>query len=335
MEIVDLRSLIRSILSANYKSGNGFVMPECKLISLINHVSTIFDGEPALLELDGDYKIIGDIHGDIISLLRFFEECGYPSENNHFLFLGDYVDRGKHSIEVLELLFALKTLFPTSIYMLKGNHECSDVCSTYGFHSECLERSTEDVFGAFCTSFSKLPIAAVLRGRAFCVHGGISPLMKTKDDIANIKKCDIPELDSIVADMLWSDPSESVDMFGESSRTIGYKFGWEAAAKILDMLDVFTIIRAHEFVEYGYQEMFDVITVFSAIDYCGQGNDGAFLSIACDATLTQDIEFNVLRPLMKKRFVPSIPHFLDETMHESLSLDEITLSDLITSTVCN
>ena len=71
-----------------------------------------------LVELEAPIKICGDIHGQYYDLLRIFEHCGFPSENNNYLFLGDYVDRGKQSLETICLLLAFKIKHPTKIHLI-------------------------------------------------------------------------------------------------------------------------------------------------------------------------------------------------------------------------
>ena len=336
MQPEDLCLLISKLLSADYsEKGKGFVLNEQSLSRLISDTTSIFDYEPAFLELDGTFNIIGDLHGDIVSLLRIFDHFGYPSSKNRFLLLGDYVDRGKFSIEVLELLFSLKLLYPNSIYLLKGNHECTDICSNYGFRQECLKRSTHAVFEAFCEAFSSLPICATIGNKAFCVHGGISPQIKSKKNLEELEKCDIPEPKSIIADMLWSDPSDDVAKFGPSKRIIGHVFGSEAAAKIMDLLDVFVIIRAHESIETGFDSKFGVITVFSTADYCGMGNTAAALTLPDDANLESDIEIELFRPLMKKKFLPKVPEFIRLQLADPIQFDEIALNSHIVETLCS
>ena len=131
-----------------------------------------------LLQVKGPMVIGTDIHGQYYDLLRFINDAGCPPTQS-FLFLGDYVDRGKQSIETLCLLFALKIRYPHKVSLLRGNHEDQSISRIYGFMDECKRRYNFKLWKQFINLFNHLPVAALIEERILCMHGGLSPDLKS------------------------------------------------------------------------------------------------------------------------------------------------------------
>jgi diadenosine tetraphosphatase ApaH/serine/threonine PP2A family protein phosphatase len=164
--------------------------------------------------------IVGDLHCSFHDLLRIFREQGL---SERYLFLGDYVDRGAFSLEVIVLLFTLLLKYPEQFFLIRGNHETYKIASEYGFRSEiCGSGYPESVFNAFCDAFAYMPVAAVVQESYFCVHGGLSPLIETIDQIQAI----VVDTDVMsVRMLLWSDPVDAPVTFAESTRGGGLVYG--------------------------------------------------------------------------------------------------------------
>lgn len=254
----------------------------------IEHINTIchasreaFAKEPTLIRLRAPVVIVGDIHGQYYDLLRIFQSQGVPPEKT-FLFLGDYVDRGKYSIEVMTLLLALKLQYPNNIHLLRGNHECGNITKIYGFYDECKRRYNVKLWKTFVGVFDQMPIAAVVGERIFCVHGGLSPDIDKVDEINQViqRPTEIPEFGPL-CDLLWSDPDSKAIGWTENDRGVSYIFGQDAAERFLKMNDLDLICRAHQVIEMGYEFNYGrkVITVFSAPSYCNDMNNAGAVMI--------------------------------------------------------
>lgn len=131
-------------------------------------------------------------------MLRLFEYGGYPPEAN-YLFLGDYVDRGKQSLETICLLLAYKVKYPENFFLIRGNHECASINRMYGFYDECKRRYSVKLWKIFTDCFNTLPIAASIDDKIMCMHGGLSPELTNLDQLRKIvRPTDVPEQGMII-----------------------------------------------------------------------------------------------------------------------------------------
>ena len=253
--------------------------------------------QPVLLELEAPIKICGDVHGQFYDLLRILEFGGYPPDAN-YLFLGDYVDRGKQSLETICLLLAYKIKYPENFFMTRGNHECSSINRIYGFYDECKKRFSIKLWKTFTDCFNCLPVAAILDDKIICMHGGLGPDLDKIDRIRNIiRPTDVPER-GLLCDLLWSDPDDSSNGFGSNERGVSVVFNGKIVQTFLKNNDLDLICRAHQVVEEGYEFFAErkLVTVFSAPNYCGEfDNAGAMMSV--DENL--NCSFQILKPANK------------------------------------
>uniref|UniRef100_A0A672ITF0 Serine/threonine-protein phosphatase n=5 Tax=Ovalentaria TaxID=1489908 RepID=A0A672ITF0_SALFA len=227
----------------------------------------------------------GDVHGQYYDLLRLFEYGGFPPESN-YLFLGDYVDRGKQSLETICLLLAYKIKYPENFFLLRGNHECASINRIYGFYDECKRRYNIKLWKTFTDCFNCLPVAAIVDEKIFCCHGGLSPDLQSMEQVRRVMRpTDVPD-QGLLCDLLWADPDKDVLGWGENDRGVSFTFGADVVTKFLHKHDMDLICRAHQVVEDGY-EFFakrQLVTLFSAPNYCGEfDNAGAMMSV--DETL--------------------------------------------------
>jgi serine/threonine-protein phosphatase PP1 catalytic subunit len=190
-------------------------------------------------------EFAGDIHGQYSDLLRLFEYGGFPPEAN-YLFLGDYVDRGKQSLETICLLLSYKIKYPENFFLLRGNHECASINRIYGFYDECKRRFNIRLWKTFTDCFNCLPVAALIDEKILCMHGGLSPDLKNLDQIKKIARpTDVPDT-GLLCDLLWADPDKDVTGWGENDRGVSFTFGADIVSDFLQKHDLDLICRAHQ-----------------------------------------------------------------------------------------
>lgn len=244
-------------------------------------------------------NIVGDIHGQYSDLLRIFDYAGYPSEFKNYLFIGDYVDRGKQSIEVICLLLAFKIKYPEKFNLLRGNHESQAINRSYGFYDECKRRYTVTLWTEFCKCFNFMPVSAIIEDRILCMHGGLSPELHSLEQIKNLDRpSDVPD-SGLLCDLLWSDPDKDIAAWGDNERGVSHTFGANIVKKFNEKHDIDLICRAHQVVEDGYEFFANrgLVTVFSAPNYYGEWDNAAAIMIV-DEDLT--CKFKIIQPAEKK-----------------------------------
>lgn len=264
-------------------------LTEDQALYILSEATKILRSEPNLLEMDAPITVCGDVHGQYFDLMKLFEVGGNP-EDTRYLFLGDYVDRGYFSIECVLYLWALKIWYPTTLWLLRGNHECRHLTDYFTFKLECKHKYSERVYEACMDSFCTLPLAAVMNKQFLCIHGGLSPELHTLDDLKTIDRFREPPTHGLMCDILWADPLEE---FGQEKtsdffihnhvRGCSYFFSYPAACSFLEKNNLLSIIRAHEAQDAGYR-MYrktrttgfpSVMTIFSAPNYLDVYNNKA------------------------------------------------------------
>ncbi|XP_071044388.1 serine/threonine-protein phosphatase with EF-hands pef-1 [Parasteatoda tepidariorum] len=267
----------------------------------INFASSVYSGQ---------ITVCGDLHGKLEDLLTIFHKNGLPSRDRPYIFNGDFVDRGTHSVEVLLILLACFVVWPDAVFLNRGNHEDFNMNIRYGFlkevmvkykdHAAEILRAVEDLYGW-------LPLATVIDNKIFVVHGGVS-------DTTNLK--DIAEMDrhkfftvlrppvsegqlayepvewKEIVDLLWSDPRPQPGCYHNTYRGGGCFFGPEVTQAFLERHHFKMLIRSHQCKSDGYEYSHNgqVLTVFSASNYYDTGsNRGAYIKLIGPELIPQPV----------------------------------------------
>ncbi|XP_027157608.1 serine/threonine-protein phosphatase BSL3 isoform X1 [Coffea eugenioides] len=302
-----------------------------EIADLCDSAERIFSSEPTVLQLKAPIKIFGDLHGQFGDLMRLFDEYGSPSTAGDiayidYLFLGDYVDRGQHSLETITLLLALKVEYPHNVHLIRGNHEAADINALFGFRIECIERMGERdgiwAWHRINRLFNWLPLAALIEKKIICMHGGIGRSINHVEQIESIQRPITMEAGSIVLmDLLWSDPTEndSVEGLRPNARGPGLvTFGPDRVMEFCNNNDLQLIVRAHECVMDGFERFAQghLITLFSATNYCGTANNaGAILVLGRDLVVVPKL-IHPLPPAISSPETSPERHIEDTWMQE-------------------
>jgi diadenosine tetraphosphatase ApaH/serine/threonine PP2A family protein phosphatase/Ca2+-binding EF-hand superfamily protein len=284
---------------------------------LTNSVCRILAEENTLVHVPLPCRVYGDIHGHLPDLVQFFNSYSWPDRRRgdilsmNYVFLGDFVDRGAFSVEVCALLFSLKILYPTKVFLVRGNHEDRAMNGLFGFRQACHmqfgETSGQSIWESVNHAFDHLPLAALVDKKVLCIHGGLGQAVEKLSDLENLKKpiiipSEIEDMDQltkadrVILDALWSDPTDNDRILGvhHSPRGQGaVKFGPDRVEDFCRINRIQLIIRAHECVQAGYEYFAGgkLLTVFSATSYCNQyANDAAMIVLTASNKTSGAIE---------------------------------------------
>ncbi|KAG8997360.1 hypothetical protein FRB90_012516 [Tulasnella sp. 427] len=285
-------------------------LPEADMRIMCDKVRNILMEESNVQPVSSPVTICGDIHGQFWDLLELLRKGGMVPETSY--------------------IFMASIRYPDKVTLLRGNHESRQITQVYGFYDECQQKyGSAAVWKACCNVFDYLNLAAVSRpghftvfdyrpdvenspygskiidGQTLCVHGGLSPDIRTLDQIRVLSRAQEVPHEGAFCDLMWSDPDE-VETWAVSPRGAGWLFG-SAVTREFNRVNGLTLIaRAHQLVQEGYKYMFDerLVTVWSAPNYCYRcGNMASILTLKDDGSRSFTV-FNAAPENEKDRHVP-------------------------------
>ncbi|OJA08110.1 hypothetical protein AZE42_08039 [Rhizopogon vesiculosus] len=256
-------------------------LPEPDMKVLCDRVRAILMEESNIQPVSSPVTICGDIHGQFWDLLELLRKGGQVPETSYIFMARHY------SLETVSLLLALKARYPDKVTLLRGNHESRQITQVYGFYDECQQKyGSAAVWKACCSVFDFLNLAAIIDGETLCVHGGLSPDIRTLDQIRVLSRAQEIPHEGAFCDLMWSDP-EDIETWAVSPRGAGWLFGRNVTREFNHVNSLSLIARAHQLVQEGFKYMFDdqLVTVWSAPNYCYRcGNMASILTIKEDGS---------------------------------------------------
>ena len=189
----------------------------------------------------------------------------------------------------------IKSNIQKKITLLRGNHESSDQNRIDGFYEECKRRYNVRIWRSFINLFNHLPFAALIDEKIFYVHSGLSPDLKSFQDILDISRpIAIPEC-GFIFNLLNSSPDKNVLDYDEDEKGM-LLFGEKIVLDFMQKNNLDLIVRGNQYVYNGYEFFAQnkLVTIFSAPHFKSKDKNSACILII-DENL--QIHFNVLRPI--------------------------------------
>lgn len=271
----DLSKIVKEAFEVNGEAFVQLVEDATRLVCSENGKMNNFTvlGRLVVMNSQGEALVVGDLHGDIESLVDIFTSSDFvrkmsQSKGAVAIFLGDYGDRGAHSAEVYYTVLKLKLLYPEQVILMRGNHEGpEDIMADphdlpYQFQMRFGEKWTA-AYSPIRQLFGCLYNAVLVKERLLMIHGGLPTEARTLEDLAY---ADVTHPKKrILEEMLWSDPNETSGETSPSPRGAGKLFGKKITNEMLDRFGVRILIRGHEPCEDGFTIDHDdrILTLFS------------------------------------------------------------------------
>lgn len=254
------------------------LLTEFEIFQICKKASDIFVTEPNVKILSTPITLVGDVHGQFLDFQEMLK-VSKGIDSGNWLFLGDIVDRGPRSIECISLLFLYKIKWPERISIIRGNHETEECSMTHGFYAECQRKygQNSSVWKVFNNAFNFLPFSALIDGKIFCAHGGISPQFIAMDQLRVLDRFKCSNAGSIISHLMWSDPDTSLDGWKHSNRGEGFMFGEGVLKEFLHYNNLECVCRAHQLCMDGFMNFWNgkLYTVWSAPNYVGRNKNKA------------------------------------------------------------
>ncbi|KAL3111635.1 hypothetical protein niasHT_016105 [Heterodera trifolii] len=221
----------------------------------------VFQRQPSLVRIQPPTAVIvGDIRGQFWDLQRIFTTHGHPPEQQ-YVFLGDYVDMGPHSLETIILLFCYKLKYPSNFMLLRGNHECPSTTKMYGFYDEIKRRYQRPrpcrLYDLFNQAFACMPSVGMIGGKILCMHCGLSDQSRSLDQLSTLRRpLEEPRLHSLEINLLWADPAPDIRGVAPSPRGAGVVlFDEDVVESVRNRLGIDYIVRAHQVIRHERSEI--------------------------------------------------------------------------------
>ena len=315
------------------------------VLLIVTTATKVLRTESNVLNVEMPVNICGDVRGQLRDVAKLFE-VGGSVDASSYLFLGNYACGGNSAaVETLTLLYALKIVKRGRVFLVRGREDCRLLSERNGLRAQCLARYGPEVYDAILASFDALPLAAIVNRQFLCVHGGLSPELRTVDDIRRINRFREPPPFGLMCDLLWADPAGDYTPAGRdhyelnTARNCSYAFTYFAACAFLERNKLLSVVRAGQPLEDGFKMLTvreatgfpTVISIYSAPNALGVAhNKGAILHYdKSELNIRQFTESPApaALPNAENAFDWSLPFVAQKTVDTALGLLSICLAE--------